>query len=179
MSKEIWKELPNTEGRYLISSYGRIKSLPFIKKGNKSEYLTKEKIIKTGADKDGYRLFVYSINSVRTTTKVHRLVAELFIPNPQNKPQVNHKDSIRDNNHYTNLEWVTEKENTQHGVDYGAIKPTNGETNGMSILKELDVIAIRKAHAKGGLTYKDIAKDYNVNDHTIGKIVRRENWKHL
>ena len=112
--EEIWKPVKNYEGIYLISSLGRIKSV--------SRYIptyyglrkTKVRILKTRSDKDGYQLVNLSVNKTQNTFKVHRLVAETFIKNILNKPEVNHKDKNKANNSLRNLEWVTAKENTFH-----------------------------------------------------------------
>lgn len=119
---EVWKEIPDTDGRYQVSDLGRIKSMPFMKKGNKSSYMTSEKIIKTGYDKDGYVLFVYSIESVRFTKKVHRLVAEAFVPNPDNLPIVDHDNDIKDDNRAVNLKWATHRRNTVKHYEKGYSK---------------------------------------------------------
>lgn len=176
--EEIWKTVPNTGGRYQVSSEGRIKSLSFLKTGNKSSFLTKERIIKPGTDKDGYYVFVYSIESQRTTKRVHRVVAETFIPNPENLPQVNHKNSIRNDNRVENLEWVSARDNMMHGIKYGNVKPTSGEINGMSKLTEDDVRAIRAAY-EAGESYSEIATRYPVNTYTIHRIARRQCWRHI
>lgn len=112
--EEIWKPIRNYEGIYLISSLGRIKSV--------SRYIptyyglrkTKVKILKTRSDKDGYQLVNLSVNKTQSTFKVHRIVAETFIKNALNKPEVNHKDKNKANNLIRNLEWVTAKENAFH-----------------------------------------------------------------
>lgn len=175
----IWKFIPNTENRYMVSDSGDIKSLPFLKKGNKSFYLTKEKLIKLGTDKDGYKVFVYSIDSKRKTFRVHRLVAEAFIDNPNNYPVVNHKDGNPANNNKDNLEWCTISYNTQDAVDRGVMKPTNGEINGMSTLKKSDVLEIRRLAKETGLTHKEISEKFKVSRTNITKIINRKRWNHI
>lgn len=104
--KEIWKPIKNYEGLYEVSNLGRIKSLPRRGTGNQ------EKILKPKTTKFGYYEIVLIRHYNRKSCKVHRLVAETFIPNPQNKPYINHKDFNGLNNHVDNLEWCTPKENT-------------------------------------------------------------------
>ena len=88
--------------------YGRVKSL-----GNKSNH--KESIfLKQTKDKDGYLRVILQKNKKRKICTVHRLVAETFIPNPENKPQVNHKDENKQNNNVSNLEWSNAKENIRY-----------------------------------------------------------------
>lgn len=111
---EIWKPVVGYLGFYEISNLGRVKSL----KDNLGR--DRELILKPQKRKDGY----FTIELKRSTKFLHRIVAEAFIPNPENKPQVNHKDSNRENNQTGNLEWVTASENTLHGYKYGNIKPT-------------------------------------------------------
>lgn len=111
---EIWKPVGGYLGFYEISNLGRVKSL----KDNLGR--DRELILKPQKRKDGY----FTIELKRSTKFLHRIVAEAFIPNPENKPQVNHKDSNRENNQTGNLEWVTASENILHGYKYGNIKPT-------------------------------------------------------
>ena len=108
---EIWKDIDNFIGKYQISNYGRVKSLNYW--GGK-----KEGIMKPVPDKNGY-LCVGLKNSddgrKEICLKIHRLVAIAFIPNPQNLPQVNHKDEDRTNNCVENLEWCDVRYNLNYG----------------------------------------------------------------
>lgn len=103
--KEIWKPVKGFEKYYSISSYGRLKSF----KKNKSGKIL-SLVNKTG----WYLSYVLQYKNNRKSVKIHRLVAEHFIENSDNKPQVNHKDCNKQNNHFKNLEWVTSKENIKH-----------------------------------------------------------------
>lgn len=99
---EEWKDVPNYEGLYQISSMGNIKS----------SYTNK--ILKPSIDKFGYSRFSATKNKKQKTLRIHRLVGELFIANPNNLPQINHKDGIKTNNFKDNLEWSTDSNNKFH-----------------------------------------------------------------
>ena len=104
---EIWKDIEGFVGLYQVSNLGRTKRL---------YQNDKEKILKHGSDKDGYlRVNLYKEGKSKQS-KVHRLVAKAFIPNPDNKSQVNHRDENKSNNKVENLEWVTSKENINYGT---------------------------------------------------------------
>jgi len=105
---EIWKDIVGFEGRYQVSSLGRLKSL----QGN-SPSKRKEKILKLSL-KNGYYKTLLWKNSKATTILVHRIVAFAFLDNPDGKPNINHKDGNRANNTVENLEWCTQKENIYH-----------------------------------------------------------------
>ena len=106
---EIFKDIEGYEGLYQISNYGNVKSL-----GN-CKY-KKDKILKYSKDKDGYLYVGLCKNGKHKYIKIHRLVAEAFIENPNNYQQVNHKDEDKTNNHVTNLEWCTPKYNSNYGT---------------------------------------------------------------
>lgn len=107
---EIWKDIKGYEELYQISSFGRVKSLPRMMKKRKCE-----EIIKTPSKvPKGYLRIGLCKNGDIKYYSIHRLVAEAFIPNPNNLPCVNHKDCNPQNNEVSNLEWVSYKENNSY-----------------------------------------------------------------
>jgi hypothetical protein len=122
-NKEIWINIKDYEGLYQISNFGRVKSLERIKKPGKGFYFRKERVLRETKDKDGYLYVVLLKESYRYTVKIHRLVAKAFIPNPEDKKQVNHKNGIKTDNNVDNLEWVTQSENITHSFRVLGQKP--------------------------------------------------------
>ena len=130
---------------------------------------------------NGYLQIGIYVNGKRQMFKLHRLIAECYIPNPDNKPQVNHIDGNKLNNCISNLEWVTCKENIRHAHDNGLSKGMKGETNHQSKLTKEDVINIRKIYIPRHLEFGQIAlaKKYNVSKSLIGQIIKGQWWKHI
>lgn len=115
---EQWKDIEGYEGLYQVSSLGRIKSLKAWR-GNKykSLYINVEKIIKLSKEKSGYLKVVLHNKNKKQNKRVHRLVAEAFIPNPYNYKCINHKDCNKENNNIDNLEWCTQRYNVVHAIN--------------------------------------------------------------
>ena len=120
--KEIWKDIKGYEGLYQVSNLGRIKSLKNdnIKYGHYKEFI----ISQNNNNSFNYWRCGLCKNGVVKKYAIHRLVAEAFISNPYNLPQVNHIDGNKSNNTINNLEWVTCSENIQHSFKLGLHKPT-------------------------------------------------------
>lgn len=125
---EIWRDIEGYEGKYQVSNLGRIKSL-------KNRHGYREKILKQLLTHHGYKQVMFCDKNNGKKDKrymVHRLVAEAFIPNPENYPIINHKDENRTNNRVDNLEWCTYKYNSNYGNCREKIsKSHKGEKNPM------------------------------------------------
>ena len=109
MKEEVWKPIKDYEGLYEISNLGRVKSLNYKRTG-------KEKILKNTVCNDGYLKVGLTKNGKDKVFRIHRLVAEAFIPNPENKPYVDHINTIREDNRVENLRWATAKENNNNSL---------------------------------------------------------------
>ena len=118
--EEIWKDIEGYEGLYQISNIGQIKALekPRISPSG-GVGIRPEKILKTWDNQRGYLQIVIRKNNIPKGHKIHRLVAEHFIPNPNKYPQVNHKNGIKTDNRVENLEWCTAQENIRHSWKNG------------------------------------------------------------
>lgn len=127
---EIWKDIPEYEGLFQVSNKGRVKSLKRkVRRGYKYELKTvPEKIRSLSIDKHGYYHLALSKNNKRKNYFLHRLVAMVFIPNPENYPVINHIDGNKKNCCVENLEWVTISENAKHAYRAGLKKPSGGAT---------------------------------------------------
>lgn len=121
MSKEIeeWRDIKGYEGLYQVSNKGRVKRLERSyteRNSRKAIHILEEKELKPSKTKKGYLLVVLYKNNERKIKKIHRLVAEAFLENTDNLPQVNHKDECKTNNKVENLEWCDNKYNCMYGT---------------------------------------------------------------
>lgn len=164
--KEIWKPVPITgyATRYIVSNFGRMQSLGNVKK-----------ILKPKTYENGYIKVNMTKNAGKTKILrgVHRLVALAFIANPQNKNCINHKDNNPKNNHISNLEWVTHKENMAYQVMQG--RHVHGIRSPFAKLNDFKVLQIRKSP----LSQTQLAKIFGVSPTTIKYAITRKSWKHI
>ena len=129
MKKEIWKDIAGFEGYYKVSNYARVLSVKRVSiRSNGVPITTKERILKPQIRSHGYYCVCMLKKGVSKGFTVHRLKAIAFVPNPLNKPQVNHRDGNKLNNGYhtdgdDNLEWNTHAENLQHALDFKLRRP--------------------------------------------------------
>ena len=121
--QEIWKEIKDYPN-YQISNLGRIKALKFYSNIHK-RYYDRELLLKEKKNSHGYKFISLGCGKrgTRKNIAIHRLVAEAFIPNPNNLPEVNHIDGNKLNNNIDNLEWCTRSENMLHAYKLGLHKP--------------------------------------------------------
>lgn len=111
--EEIWKDIAGYEGMYQVSNLGRVKSLARI---TKNQYGKQDYILKTKKSDNGYISIGLFKNNKQEILLVHRLVAQAFVPNPNDYPIVNHKDEDSTNNNANNLEWCTYEYNNNYGT---------------------------------------------------------------
>lgn len=193
---EIWKPVKGYEADYQVSSVGRVKSLrKVIIKSNGQRYTRESKILRPAIDKRGYvRCALSMMGSKLVTKKVHRLVAEAFIPCQDYSLFVNHIDFNTQNNHVDNLEWCTIKETVYHSINHGRLQmfadadlrirsvnivTKKGELNGFSKLTESQVLEIRDKYLPNLYTRKMLAEEFNVTVSAIKDVISRKSWKHI
>ena len=148
---------------YSVSNYGRVRN-------------DKRNTFLSPRDLKGYKRVSLWYNGKANDHRIHRLVAQSFIPNPENKLEVNHKNGIRNDNRECNLEWTTGEENAKHRVEVlNQGDSFKGKKNGNSSLTEEDVISIRSSK----LSRKELSELYEVSVTQIGRILTRKLWTHI
>jgi hypothetical protein len=173
ISGEIWVNIPHIDG-LIVSSLGRVYELIRIINGiKKGGYMCN-----IYTDKTGYKVLAIRRNNKNLFYKVHRLIAMGFIPNPENKPIINHINGVKGDNRVENIEWATYSENIKHAHITGLNKRI-GDTHTWAKLNSSIVIKIREEYSLGGVTMKSLGIKYSVSYGTIQAIIRGKNWKHI
>lgn len=187
-TQEKWKTIQGYEGFYEVSNFGNVRSVDrfVFDKGTTKKRLLKGKSMKGSAVKSRCREgdIPYRSSHLRGADKtnayyIHILVAKAFIPNPDNKPQVNHIDGIKDNNRAENLEWCTQQENMQHASITGL--SLKGSKCPYAMTNEDEVKSILIKRRDTGLGSMSIKKKYfpHLTKATLGHIIYGKNWKHV
>lgn len=160
---EIWKEVPNFEGKYMVSNYGRIKTIIDKRQDKRGWwYKKKPKIMKQNLSSTGY----LQVTLNKKKYKVHRLVASAFLPKIENKTIINHKDFNPLNNNVKNLEWCTQKENVEWSAKHNKLKK----------YYYIDEEYIKSQFIKG-IQAKTISKELNIPKYIITNFLHKNNIK--
>lgn len=170
LPREIWRNVVGYEGLYQVSNYGRVKSF----------YGIGERLLTPSANKSGYQYTVLTDKSkIRKSCKVHTLVARAFLPNPENKPVVHHRDSDRANNRVENLEWVTHRENTAYAVQNGSYDKPDSCATPRAKLTTQDVRYIRAHYIPRNREFgaNALSRKFNVCTNTIYSVVNHSIYK--
>lgn len=153
---------------YTITEYGDVYSY--------SKY--DRKLMRQSTTGKGYKSVCLKRHGRNVVKLVHRLVAMAYVVGYKNGLQVNHKDGVKANNLYTNLEWVTPKENSLHSRRIG-LYDNKGRKHSMAKLNELNVMNIRAVAETGAMNYVELGRAYGVNKTCIRKIVEYETWRYI
>lgn len=170
MENEIWKDVKGFEGRFKISSHGRVVSINGRWNG--------EREMVCAIDSTGYKSAMLRNGKVKLCTRVHVLVAENFV---SNKPEganvcVNHKDGNKLNNHFLNLEWTNLGDNVRHAVSTGLLR-MKGERHFNRKLDDEQVYRIK--FLTEGIDNYTLAREFGVSREQVRDIRLNKNWKHI
>ena len=181
--KEIWKPIKGFELTYEVSNFGNVRSIDWMQIHSHTgrKFLKKGKpiSIRVGTTWNGYSSVGITKNGKQVSKLLHRVIAESFISNPENKPCVNHKNGIKTDNRLSNLEWVTKSENSKHSFKIG-LQSNKGESHPQSKLKNEDVSKIRNLYKDGFTSYQIWKYKYPCLSYTTVKdVIAKRVWSHL
>ena len=175
---EEWKDIPNFEGCYQVSNFGNVRSFSNSHKGFKRN---EPKMRALSLTHDGYQKVRLLANGKDITVRIHRLVAEMFVPNPNGKETVNHIDGNKQNNRSDNLEWADRKEQLDHAYRTGLRSAKEGCENALSKLTPEQVNAIRAEYKKGSREFSSVklGKKYGVSHRVVLLIVKGKSYRNI
>jgi hypothetical protein len=172
LPNERWLPVADTSQRYFISTMGRLLTTGW-KGGNQT------RIMKPALDARGYLRTMIKKDCGKTgTIKMHRLVAQAYLPNPNNLAEVNHKDGVKTNNAVENLEWMSHLQNVLHSFTIG-VQSNKGSKNPIAKLTEDQVREIRATYVRKKGNRKIFAERYGVAEGTIKGVVLGKSWTHV
>ncbi|MDE2217238.1 MAG: NUMOD4 motif-containing HNH endonuclease, partial [Planctomycetota bacterium] len=173
---ENWVPAKGFEWLYLVSDYGRVKSLRTLVEI--APWQLEPKLLSQYVHSDGYIKYTFIKDSKKYYMLAHRLVAENYLTNTENYPVVNHKDGNKTNCHVSNLEWCSQADNIHHAYLTGLKEGTKGELNHLSVLSSDQVLSIDYM-LKQGIPYSEIAYEFNISPITVSDIKRGKSWSWL
>tara|TARA_R110000787_G_scaffold273466_1_gene381166 strand:+ start:112 stop:678 length:567 start_codon:yes stop_codon:yes gene_type:complete len=180
---EVWKDVVNYEGYYQVSNTGKIRSVTRVAiRANGREHPINGRELRFKADAKGYFRGAYCVNKKMWTYKVHREVAKAFIPNPENKATVNHRDGNKQNNNVDNLEWNTFAENLKHSFDTGLQDNFIGASKIRQIKKRKltpEMFTEFVDDRESGFTHRRLQAKYAIDRKTIYSILKKDTYKDL
>jgi hypothetical protein len=162
-----WKSVEGYVGYYEVSNRGDVRSLL-----NQARNRTKIKVLASKRVSGGYLGNTLCRDGLKKQVLVHRLVARAFLPNPDNLPQVNHKDGDKKNNRVENLEWTSSQNNIHHSFLSGTWHQTNRRVLDLDRVREIRGLLDSKA-----MTGIAVARKYGISPHTVCNIRKRHSWK--
>ena len=169
LENEIWKPIARTNGQYEASNMGRVRSVFWYSRGSKGKIkIPRIKIMSGYGHNYGYCV----TNIHQSNHMTHRLIAETFLPNPENFPQVNHINGKKDDNRVENLEWVTCQENCRHAWKMKPHRPAAHH-----VLNPEKVLEIKRLIRDGSIKDSEIARRFGVWQTAITKIRMGHTWK--
>ena len=181
MTVEVWKSVVGFEDSYQVSDLGRVRSVDrLVFKTNGRQQFFKGRVLSLTKNACGYPQMILHTNGKPRSVRVHRLIALAFIPNPENKPDVNHKDGVKTNNVLANLEWSTTSENVKHAYDNGLtrIQHRKGTDSHRAKLTP-ELIRKAKTMRENGATFVEIGKIVGVDESSIRHAISGKTWKYL
>lgn len=179
LAAEEWKPVEGYQDYYAISNMGRIKGLSrTINVCNTSTYIRPEIIMRPNLTKANYYIIEFTANGRSSTFYIHRLVAQHFIPNPENKPQVNHKFGITTDNRWHQIEWSTESENNKHAYRVLGRRSTLKDMIGSKNHESIEVAAVKDLAILQFDTQTQCANFFNTSIATLKRVIKGDRLLH-